>query len=177
MTRVTVDEVNAAAAAAPNAEQAADLAALQAAADSAPLPPGAEPPPPEPPPVDLGGEIAQAMLIVSKILAPALPSLATIYTEQSCATAGASIAGVCDKHGWLQDGFLGKWGPEIACLAICGPMAAATVSGVKGDMARLKAKAEEAKAAKLQNQSREAITAPGQAYDGTPLDPGAPVNF
>lgn len=178
MTRVTVDEVTAAAAAAPNAEQAADLAALQAGADAAPLPPGAEPPPPEPPPVDLGGELAQALLIVSKILAPALPSLATIYTEQSCGAAGASIAAVCDKHGWMQDGFLGKWGPEIACLAVCAPMAVATAQGVKGDMAKLKAKADEAKASKLQHQTQGAITSSAVGPDGAPLDPNqATVNF
>lgn len=125
-------------------EQAADLAALQAAAnDGAPgaPAPAAEPAPQGP---DLAREITGLVTAAVAALGPMFPSLKAIYTPEVTQAAAQSIAGVCDKHGWLQGGVMGKWGEEIACLAVVGPLAVATYQGVKADLAaRAPAKAPE----------------------------------
>ncbi len=90
------------------------------------------------PVVELNKEIAGALLMVSRMVAPALPSVGALYTEEVCNTIGNSIAPVCEKYGWLQDGVGGKYGPEILCLCIVGPIAWATVEAAKADIAARK---------------------------------------
>lgn len=97
----------------------------------------------EAPPVDIAGEIAGLVKIAVGILTPVLPSLGEIYTEQTIGACAGAIAGVCNKHGWMQGGVMGKWGEEIAAGAILLPIAYATYNGVKGDLARLEQKAKE----------------------------------
>lgn len=124
-------------------EMAAELAELSREAGAEPPPPGS----PEAvaaeeaasrPTVDLAGEIAGLLLTVSAVLKPALPSLAAIYTAENCQAAGAAVAAVCQKHGWLQGGIVGGFGEELAALAVLGPMAVSTYSGVKSDLAAAK---------------------------------------
>ncbi|KQQ97426.1 hypothetical protein [Massilia sp. Leaf139] len=124
-----------------SAEAAADLRALERQAEDDPnaLPdPDAPPPPPLPPPLDQ--ELAGMLLMLSKVVAPAFPSIAAIYTEESCGAAGAAVAGVCDKYGWLQGGVGGEYGPELMCLFVVGPLAFATYGAVKGDIEARKPK-------------------------------------
>lgn len=125
-------------------EQAAMLATLEAEAAGEPPIPGT----PEAiaaeeaaskPPIDLGGELAGLLQVVAGILTPALPSLGAIYTEANCQAAGAAVASVCNKHGWLQGGILGGYAEELAAVAVLGPMAMATYAGVKADLAKAKA--------------------------------------
>jgi len=118
-----------------SAEQAQDRAALLAAVAGEAPPPGSPEAEPQPPAVDLAAELSGLLLTVSAVLKPALPSLATIYTEETCGAAGAAIAGVCNKHGWLQDGVMQGYGEEVTALMVCGPMAVATVVGVRADLA------------------------------------------
>lgn len=120
---------------AASAEQAADLAELQAMAAGAPPLPG-EPVEAEKKEVDVAGEIAGLITMAVVTLGPAFPSLNEIYTKETTAAAAGAIAGVCDKYGWLQGGMMGEWGPEIACLVVVGPLAVATVAGVKADIKR-----------------------------------------
>lgn len=119
-----------------SAEQAADLAALQAAADNeAPLP-GA----PEPVAVpNLAEELEGLTLGVVAILKPVFPSLSEIYTPDATKLAAGGVAAVCNKHGWMQGGMMGKWGEEIACAIVVGPLLVATVKGVRGDLAKMEA--------------------------------------
>lgn len=123
-------------------EQAADLAALQAAAnDSAP---GATLAEPEPQGPDLAREIAGLVTVAVATLGPMFPSLKGIYTKEVTEAAAQAIAGVCNKHGWMQGGLMGKWGEEIACAAIVGPLALTTWQGIRADLAaRAPAKAPE----------------------------------
>jgi hypothetical protein len=117
-------------------EAQAELRALQAAADADPneLPdPNAPEPVAPPPPLD--AELSAMLLMMSKVLAPAFPSIATIYTEESCGAVGAAVAGVCEKYGWLQGGVGGEYGPELMCLVVVGPIAFATYGAVQGDIA------------------------------------------
>jgi hypothetical protein len=126
-----------------NPEQAADFAALQAMSDQGGLPgqPGQEPAAPE---RDLSAEIAALMTIAVTTLGPALPSLKEIYTEPAIQTAAGVTAALCDKHGWMQGGVMGKYGEEIAALAVLGPLAYATYNGVAGDLAKMKKPGPEA---------------------------------
>lgn len=129
-----------------SAEQAADLAALEAAAagaqPAAPVP-GADPQA-APQEISLDRELAGMAHALVAALAPALPSLKTIYTEEVIAAASASVAAVCRKHGWLEGGLMGEWSEEITCGMICVPLAITTAQAVKADLAVLKAKAGEA---------------------------------
>lgn len=115
-------------------EQAADFAALQAAANEGGGAPGAPAEPVEHVP-DLGQEIKGLATVAVATLGPMFPSLKTIYTPQVIEAAAQAIAGVCNKHGWMQGGMMGEWGEEIACIAIVGPLAWQTHQGIKADMA------------------------------------------
>lgn len=124
-----------------SAEQAADLAKLQAAVNDAPLVPGQEPPAPEIDPREkIAGEITGLVLAFVQMARPILPSLAEIYTPEATGAAAAAVAGVCVKHGWLDGGLMGEWGEEIAAAAVLLPMGLATYQGVSADLARLKQK-------------------------------------
>lgn len=120
-------------------EQAADLATLQAN-----IGPGAGQPvhmvEAEPAGPDLATELQGLLTVAVQTLKPAFPSLGTIYTPETIGAAAGAIAGVCNKHGWMQGGLLGEWGEEIACVAVVGPLAIATYQGVKGDIEARKAK-------------------------------------
>lgn len=115
-------------------EQAADLAALQAAAASTETAPDTNDQG-EAPRMDLAQEIAGLATVAVATLGPLFPSIKAIYTPEVTQAAAQAIAAVCNKHGWLQSGMMGEWGEEIACLAIVGPLALQTVKGVKADLA------------------------------------------
>lgn len=119
---------------AQSSEQAADFAALQAMAGPEP---GAEVEAQEQqaPQVDLAKEIAGLVQAAVGMLAPMFPSLPGIYTPEATQAASMAVAGVCNKHGWMQGGMMGRYGEEIACVMIVGPLAFATYQGVKSDIA------------------------------------------
>jgi len=116
-----------------SAEQAADLAALQAMASGAE--PGAVAVVEEEQGPTLQEEIAAAMGMAVAMLGPIFPSLKGIYTPEAMGAASGAIAAVCQKHGWLGGGLMGKYGEEIACVAIVGPLGFATYQGVRADLA------------------------------------------
>jgi len=162
-----------------SSEQAADLAALQAVADDAPLLPGQEPPaPPVDPAEALTDEIAALVLSVTTVLAPALPSLKRIYTPETTKAAGAAVAAVCVKHGWLSGGLMGEYSEEISAAVIVLPLAVATYQGVKGDVASLKAKAEPKKPPVVESPA-EVVAGPAIVADqpaGAEVTFGKPVS-
>lgn len=111
------------------------------------------------PEVDLSGEIAGLVSMGVALLSPMFPSLKEIYTEQAVGAASGALAGVCNKHGWMQGGMVGGWGEELACIAIVGPLAFATVQGVQGDLAKRRKKSE---------PDRLAAPEPGEVVTATP---------
>jgi len=135
-----IDRGNAAAEDAPtaSAEQAADLAALEAAAAGQAQPGGqvanVEPEKQGP---TIQEEIAGLMGVAVAVLSPMLPSLKTIYTLEAIGAASGALGALCEKHGWLGGGLMGKYGEEIACLAVVGPLAYATYNGVRADLAAM----------------------------------------
>lgn len=122
-------------------EQAADLQALQAAAQAQPLPAGA--PVPDVPPVQsLADEFVSVSGIALAVLAVPYPSLSAIWTDEARAAVAASAAAVCEKHGWLAGGFMGDWGAEVALLVTAGPLVVASVAAARADTAERKKDAE-----------------------------------
>jgi len=144
-----------------SSEAAADWGALEQLAAADPnVQPDPNAPEPPPPPAPLGEELAGMLFMMSKVLAPAFPSLATIYTEEACGAVGGAVAGVCDKYGWLQGGVGGEYGPELMCLCVVGPIAFATYGAVQGDIAARKEK-ERPKGEQLTKTPQGAYRAPG----------------
>ncbi len=122
-----------------NPEQAADFAALQAAANdqqAGPPAPGAQPAPT----VNLATDIAGAISVTVATLAPMFPSLKRTYTEEVTQAAAGAIAAVCNKHGWMQGGMFAGYGEEVAAVAILAPLALTTYQGIQEDMQEAKAK-------------------------------------
>lgn len=121
-------------------EQASDLAALSTFAAEQPVVPGS----PEAAALEvptqvqaMAGEIGALVSAFVGIAAPMFPSLPGIYTAATTAAASQAVAAVCVKHGWLDNGIMGQWGEEIAAAVVLLPLAYATASGVKGDMAKM----------------------------------------
>jgi hypothetical protein len=147
-----------------SAEQSADLAALvQAAGENEPAPGAGEQAAPQ---MTIGQELAAAITMAASMLRPALPSVAALYTPEVAAGVGEAIGAVCTKHGWLQGGVMGRWGEEIMCLAIVGPLAYATFEAGRTDIAALKQKA------KIQKPDAGALAAPSLTAAEPPAAPG-----
>jgi hypothetical protein len=122
----------------------------------------------------LAEELAGLLQMLAGMAAPVFPSLTKIYTPETCAAVGGAVGAVCDKHGWLQGGVGGEWGPEIMCVAVVGPIGYATVLAVRNDMAANEARND----ARLAQQGRDKlratdITEPPVAAPGAAVAPGA----
>lgn len=155
---------------AQSAEQAAELAALQAMVGAEPGQEEGEGEQEVAAVPDLAQEIAGLVQAAVGMLAPMFPSLPGIYTPEATQAAAAATAAVCTKHGWMQGGLMGRWGEEIACAVIVGPLAFATYHGVKADIAA-RQPAEPSRSGEL-NLSAPVPTAPGT---GKGVTFGAPV--
>ena len=139
-----------------SAEQANDLAMLTAAAEEGEGNDFQETVTADP--VDsLGNEVCGIVLAMVATLGPALPSLKRIYTPEVTKAAADSVARVCVKYGWLSDGLMGQWGEEIGAAVILVPLAVTTAQAVKGDIARLKAQAEESQVKAVENEAAPQI--------------------
>lgn len=88
---------------------------------------------------DLAGEISGLLTAMVGVFGPVFPSLKDIYNPETTQAAGAAVAAVCQKHGWLQNGMMGQHGEEIACVMVVGPLAFATYKGVQSDLAKRQA--------------------------------------
>jgi hypothetical protein len=100
---------------------------------------------PEPERLSLSAEIAGLVSVAVATLGPLFPSLKDTYTPEVTQAASEAIARVCEKHGWLQNGMMGKWGEEIACAAIVGPLAFQTYQGIRADLEARKPPSEAAR--------------------------------
>lgn len=89
------------------------------------------------PRIPLDQEIAALMTGLVAMVSPAFPSIKGIYTPQVVETAAASVAAVCNKHGWMQDGVMGKYGEEIGCTFVVLPLAFVTYKAVSHDLAQM----------------------------------------
>ncbi len=133
--------------------QAADLAALAANAQTGEAPagaPGSEQQIQEQKaPMNLAKEFEMGIQFFRSFFSPIFPSLKTIYTDEVVLMVSGSVAEVCNKHNWLQDGFLGPYKEEIGCAVVVLPLALATYQGIKGDIASMQAKKDAQDHAKI----------------------------
>lgn len=109
-------------------------------------------------------EIASLLQIMAGLAAPLFPSLAKIYTAETCNAIGQAAAPVMAKHGWSTGTILGKYAEELALLSVVAPIGFATWQGVQADVAAAKAKAK--KADKPQQAIAEQV-APSKPLDIT----------
>lgn len=114
--------------------QAAVIDSETAAPDAA-----AAAPDPESVKVDVAAELAALLETVAGILTPAFPCLASIYNTATCRRLGDAAAPVMDKYGLSVGGLFERWGAEITLAAVAFPVVAATVQGVKADLAARRA--------------------------------------
>lgn len=118
--------------------------------------PGAEPPVPEQ--HNEAAEISALLQIMAGVAAPMFPSIRTIYTTETCDAIGQAAQPVMIKRGWSTSAVLGQYGEELALLAVVGPVAMATYSAVKADIAaaeKAKTKAAEELGNVMQNVLRK----------------------
>lgn len=150
-----------------SAEQAADFAALQAAANSGEPAPAGQGQDPEPARLKLADEISTMLGLLVGVVTPIFPSLAGIYTPEVIQAVGNASQPLCEKHGWLQDGVGGKYGEEIMFLAVVAPLAWATHGAVKTDLAaRAATKPPEQRGGLIASAGIESSTAtPDQVID------------
>lgn len=88
----------------------------------------------------LAYEISALLALAIAPLSMALPSLKDIYTEQTISALSYSMAAVCVKHQWLENGINSKYSEEIALAAVAVPLGFGTYQAVKGDIAAIKEK-------------------------------------
>jgi hypothetical protein len=68
------------------------------------------------------------------ILSRLYPSLAEVYTEEACCAVAASLGPLLAKYNINIAEWGGRYQEEIGAAFVCGPIAWATVQGVKADI-------------------------------------------
>ena len=69
------------------------------------------------------------------LLSKMYPSLADVYTPEACGQVGAAMGPLLAKYGVNLKEWGGAYKEEIGALFVCGPIALATVAGIKADIA------------------------------------------
>lgn len=88
-------------------------------------------------------ELSALFQIVSGLFAPMFPSLSEIYTAETCDRIASAAVPVMVKRGWSMSGVMGKYGEEVALLAVAAPVALMTYKGVMSDIEAMKKKPAE----------------------------------
>lgn len=114
------------------AAEADNLSGTQAGSDFEPaagdLPPAGEY---VPRPAD---EIAAMLSTVALLLAPLYPSVAAIYTPETCKALGDAAAPVLEKYGVSVGGLFDRWGAEITLASVAVPVALQTMQAIRADL-------------------------------------------
>jgi len=116
-------------------EQAADFAALQAAAMEQEAEAAAMAGDVEPARPDQVAETAAMFGAAVALLSPMLPYLPGIYTQERVEQLAGAYMPVAEKYGWSAGGWLEKFGAEIALVAVAGPLIVQTVGAHKAHKA------------------------------------------
>jgi hypothetical protein len=82
-----------------------------------------------------GQGVALILDLAVPILGKLYPSLLDVYTPEACAAVAASMGPVLAKYGINLKEWGGAYKEEIGALFVCGPIAWATVAGIKADIA------------------------------------------
>ena len=112
-------------------EQAADFAALQAAAAEQEAEAAAMVGEEEQAGPDAAAETAAMFGAAVALLSPMLPYLPAIYTPERIEQLAGAYVPVAEKYGWSAGGWLDRFGAEIALVVVAGPMVVQTVGAHK----------------------------------------------
>jgi hypothetical protein len=88
--------------------------------------------------VEADQNIASVALILAlsvPFLGRLYPSLLVVYTDEAQGAVSATLGPVLTKYGINLGDMGGRWKEEIAAVAVCGPIAIATLEGIKADIA------------------------------------------
>lgn len=80
------------------------------------------------------GQIRMILDMAMPLLGALYPSLPEIYTEPTRAAVAASLGPVLQKYGINMNDWGSAYKEEIRALMVCGPIAWATVQGIKADI-------------------------------------------
>lgn len=86
------------------------------------------------------GQVRFMLDLAIPILGQMFPSLNDVYTEEARAAVAGTVGPVLTKYEIDLSDMGSKWGPEIACVVVCGPIALATYKGINADLAAAAAK-------------------------------------
>ncbi len=142
-----------------SAEQAADLAALTAAAE-ADAPAALADETPAAPQIDPAEQWAIIPAMIGSALQISMPELGKVYTPEACRNWGAAMVPVADKYGWSAD-VLG--GPELGLVAASFPLLLGTVAAVNARKAQIAAAAHKPAGAVV-----DSVTPPASAEPAAP---------
>lgn len=82
-----------------------------------------------------GRAVAAILEMASPMIAPLYPSVAAVYTQETCAQVGAALGPVMAKYGIDLGEWGGRYKEEITALFVCVPVALATLKAIKADVA------------------------------------------
>lgn len=85
-------------------------------------------------------QVAFMLGLAVPILGQMFPSVLEVYTPEAQAAVAGTVGPVLTKYGVDLSDMGSKWGPEIACVVVCGPIALATYKGINADLAAAAAK-------------------------------------
>lgn len=81
------------------------------------------------------GQVRLILALAVPVLGKLYPCLVDIYDDTTCDQVAGTLGPVLTKYR-IDLGDMGsKWGPEIAAVMVCGPVAFATYKGIMADIA------------------------------------------
>lgn len=102
------------------------------------------------------GQVRMILALAVPILGKLYPCLVDIYDDSTCDNVAATLGPVLTKYN-IDLGDMGaKWGPEIAAVMVCGPVAFATYQGIMADIASRKPQVPKAVASNGQKAPEKA---------------------
>lgn len=103
------------------------------------------------------GQVRMILALAVPVLGKLYPCLIDIYDDTTCEQVAGTLGPVLTKYGIDLGDLGGKWGPEIAAIMVCGPVAFATYKGIMADIASRGAQVPKA-VASTAPQGRETVT-------------------
>lgn len=113
-------------------------------------------------------QVAMILGLAVPILGQMFPSIIEVYTPEAQAAVAGTVGPVLSKYGVDLGDMGSKWGPEIACVVVCGPIAMATYKGINADLAAAAAKNKQAPKAVASNSQQAPAGPPPVQSLGTP---------
>lgn len=102
------------------------------------------------------GQVRMILALAVPLLGKLYPCIEDIYDDTTCDQVAGTLGPVLTKYG-IDLGDMGtKWGPEIAAVMVCGPVAFATYKGIMADIASRAKQVPKAVASNSQKAPEEA---------------------